>query len=125
MTKSAIATPGLTEGQVSTVKMDGSWEEGQREGGEEGGGEGGGEGERERGGKERKAQNASQCNWVTLQHTFSWTTHCMVKRYGIDRHKVGKVVLVREVVPVPCDHIKGRVGLHKQQWGAKCLHGQQ
>ena len=39
MTKSATATPGLVEGQVRTVKIEGSWErekevedEGEREG---------------------------------------------------------------------------------------------
>ena len=35
MTKSAMATPGLALGQVSTVKMEGSYARGQKEGGEE------------------------------------------------------------------------------------------
>ena len=33
MTKSATATPGLTEGQVSTVNIDGSWGPRRKRGG--------------------------------------------------------------------------------------------
>ena len=72
--------------------------------GEEGEGEGG-----------RGSDNTSLCSWDFVLHTVSLATHSVVKRYSIDCHEVGKVVLVRIVVPVPCNHIKGRVRLQRQR----------
>jgi len=36
-------------------------------------------------------------------------THGMIEGHRVDRHEVGQVVLVRCVVTVPGDDIKGRV----------------
>ena len=89
------------------------------------GGRGRGEGGREREGKKRRGREREEeavtthhyaaGSWDFVLHAVNLATHSMVKRYSIDCHEVGKVVLVRIVVPVPCNHIKGRVRLQRQR----------
>ena len=63
----------------------------------------------------RGSDNTLQCRWYLVLHAVSLATHSVVKRHSIDCHEVAKVVLVRIVVSVPCNHIKGRVRLRRQQ----------
>ena len=80
MTKSATATPGLTEGQVSTVNIDGSWET--------------------RRVRETHNREGEEWQWWKWEGAYS-TTHSMVKWYCVDDHEVAEVILVLVVVTIP------------------------
>lgn len=69
---------------------------------------------RERIGRGRVRDSTSQYSRDVVLHTLSWATHSVIKRYSIDCHEVRKVVLVGVIVPVPCNHIKGRVELERR-----------
>lgn len=91
MTKSAMAVPGRWLGQVSTVKMLGSW------------------------------RGTSQMGWVFLMFHLCFTcysteTYTMIEAHRVDGVEIGQVVLVGYVVAMPGDHIEGTVLLcgHKQ-----------
>ncbi len=80
MTKSATAVPGLSDGHVSTVNMDGSLNE-----------------------KKCQQTKTKHSNFI------SFSKYRMIKSNRVDGHKIVQIVFVRCVIAMPGDYIKTRM----------------